>query len=77
MLAFFCLSPAKHYGESATFGGFTPFGAYGTTFPPLCGGTTTRALRCATYEIVVLRSFVLPLLAGWQGNWIRREPLGD
>ncbi len=44
--------------------GFSPFGAYGTTFPPLCGGTTTRALLCATYEIVVSRSFVLPPLAG-------------
>jgi hypothetical protein len=31
----FChISRSKHGGESATSGGFSPFGAYGTTFPP-------------------------------------------
>jgi hypothetical protein len=28
--------------EGAASGGFSPFGAYGTTFPLLCRGTTTR-----------------------------------
>ena len=31
----FChISRSKHGGELATSGGFSPFGAYGTTFPP-------------------------------------------
>ena len=55
---------AEHSADLATSGGFFPFGACGTTFPPLCGGTTTRALLRATYEITASRSFVLPPLAG-------------
>ena len=48
---------------------------------PLCGGTTTRALLCATYEIVVSRSFVLPPLAGevprsGQGGALLHRPPG-
>ena len=36
----FChLCHSKHCGELAASGGFSPFGACGTTFPPLCGGT--------------------------------------
>ena len=29
-----CINHAEHGGESATSGGFSPFGTYGTTFPP-------------------------------------------
>ena len=74
VLAFFCRSPAKHYGESAAFGGFSPFGAFGTTFPPLCGGTTTRTMLRATYRIIASRSFIVPPLAG--GRWWRQPPKG-
>ena len=75
MLNFILICYGQHSGESAACGDFPPFGAYGTTFPPLCGGTTTRALLCATYEIVVSRSFVLPPLAGWQENWSHTSEL--
>ena len=64
----------QYFGELVAYGDFSPFGAYGTTFPPLCGGTTTRALLCATYEIVVLRSFIVPPLAG--ERWWRQPPKG-
>ena len=69
------LSPAKHDGELAAFGGFSPFGAFGTTFPPLCGGTTTRTMLRATYRIIASRSFIVPPLAG--GRWWRQPPRGD
>ena len=36
----FChISHSNLGGALATSGGFSPFGAYGTTFLPLCGGT--------------------------------------
>ncbi len=32
--AFGLIQYEQHFGELATSGGFSPFGAYGTTFPP-------------------------------------------
>ena len=71
----FChISHSNLGGELATSGGFSPFGAYGTTFPPLCGGTTTRALLRVTYENTTSRSFIVPPLAG--ERWWRQPPKG-
>ncbi len=39
----------QHSDELATSGGFPPFGAYGTTFPPLCGGTIKLRITFRSY----------------------------
>ena len=39
----------QHSDELATSGGFSPFGAYGTTFPPLCGGTIKLRITFRSY----------------------------
>ena len=49
-----------------------PLVANATTFPPLRGGTTTRAYCRDTYEEIVSRSFILPPLAGE----VRRSRIG-
>ena len=36
-LGFIC--DEQHYGELVAYGDFPPLVPYGTTFPPLCGGT--------------------------------------
>ena len=49
-----------------------PLVAGATTFPPLRGGTTTRAYCRDAYEESVSRCFILPPEQGWQGNTIRK-----
>ena len=41
---------------------------------PYSGGRINRAIHGATFEMTASRSFVVPPPAGWQRNWIRREP---
>ena len=42
----------------------SPFGGWRHHLSPASGGTTTRDLLCATYEIIASRSFIVPPHSG-------------
>ena len=80
-LTFIFICYRQHFGESAACVGFSPFGAYGTTFPPQKRWDTPRAMLRVTYENTASRSFVLPPLAGevpqsGQGGMLFPRPKG-
>ena len=50
-LGFIC--DEQHYGELVAYGDFPPLVPYGTTFPPLCGGTIK--LRISFHSYVALK----------------------
>ena len=45
-----------------------PFGGWSHHLSPASGGTTTRDLLCATYEIIASRSFIVPPLQRGEGG---------
>ena len=45
-----------------------PFGGWRHHLSPASGGTTTRDLLCATYEIIASRSFIVPPLQRGEGG---------
>ena len=45
-----------------------PFGGWRHHLSPASGGTTTRDLLCATYEIIASRSFIVPPLQRGKGG---------
>jgi hypothetical protein len=72
----FChISRSKHGGESATSGGFSPFGAYGTTFPP-----QKRGHNKAPYSIPLISGSKVSTgccpTASAGGRWWRQPPKG-
>ena len=50
-----------------------PLVPYGTTFPPLRGGTITRAYCRAAYEVRLLGVLFCPLNRGGKGTRFVRE----
>ena len=60
----------------------SPFGGWRHHLSPASGGTTTRDLLCATYEIIASRSFIVPPLqrggkgTGFVGSpWATENPV--
>ena len=56
--------PTAFAGE----GKAAPFGGWRHHLSPASGGTTTRDLLCATYEIIASRSFIVPPLQRGEGG---------